>query len=61
MVRREEREVNMEKLFDVYYTKEDGKECKVRYCCIDKSQARRLFFSEIQKGEELKRIVEVKE
>ena len=51
----------MEKLFDVYFTKYDGKEYKVRYCCIDKSQARRLFFSEIQKGEELKRIVEFKE
>jgi len=51
----------MEKLFDVYFTKADRKEYKVRYCCIDKSQARRLFFSEIQKGEELKRIVEVKE
>lgn len=49
------------KLFDVYFTKEDGKECKVGYCCIDKSQARRLFFSEIGKGEELKRIVDVKE
>lgn len=49
----------MEKLFDVYYTNSEGKELKVRYCCIDKSQARRLFFSEIQKGEELKRIVEV--
>lgn len=51
----------MEKIFDVYFTKADGNECKVRYCCIDKSQARRLFFSEIEKGEELKRIVEVKE
>ena len=51
----------MEKLFDVYFAEADGKECKARYCCIDKSQARRLFFSEIQKGEELKRIVEVKE
>lgn len=51
----------MEKLFDVYFTKYDGKEYKVRYCCIDKRQARRLFFSEIQKGEELKRIVDVKE
>ena len=51
----------MEKLFDVYYTKDDVKEYKVRYCCIDKSQARRLFFSEIQKGEELKRIIEVEE
>lgn len=51
----------MEKLFDVYYTKAGGKEYKVRYCCIDKIQARRLFFSEIQKGEELKQIVEVKE
>lgn len=58
---REEREANMEKLFDVYYTKAGGKEYKVRYCCIDKIQARRLFFSEIQKGEELKQIVEVKE
>lgn len=51
----------MEKLFDVYFTEADGKEYKVRYCCIDKSQARRLFFSEIQKGEQLKRIVEVEE
>ena len=51
----------MEKLFDVYYTKAGGKAYKVRYSCIDKIQARRLFFSEIQKGEELKQIVEVKE
>lgn len=51
----------MEKLFDVYYTNAECKELKVRYCCIDKSQARRLFFSEIQKGEEIKKIVEVKE
>lgn len=50
----------MDKLFDVFYTK-DGKELSVRYCCIDKSQAKRLFFSEVQKGEELQRIVEVKE
>ena len=51
----------MEKLFDVFYTNAENKECCVRYCCVDKSQARRLFFSEIQKGEELKRIVEVKD
>ena len=50
----------MEKLFDVYYINSEAKELKVRYCCIDKSQARRLFFSEIQKGEQIKRIVEVK-
>lgn len=54
-------EEDMKKIFDVYFTKADGKEYKVRYCCVDKSQARRLFFSEIEKGEELKRIVEVKE
>ena len=51
----------MEKLFDVYYTNSEGKELKIRYCCIDKSQARRLFFSEIQKGEQIKKIIEVKE
>lgn len=49
------------KLFDVFYTNGEGKELSVRYCCADKNQARRLFFSEIQKGEEIKRIVEVKE
>lgn len=38
-----------------------GDELSVRYCCIDSDQARRLFFSEIQKGEEIKKIVEVKE
>jgi len=51
----------MEKLFDVYFTKTDKKEYKVRYCCIDKSQVKRLFFSEIKNIEKLKRIVEVKE
>lgn len=49
------------KLWDVYFTKDDDKEYKVRYCCVDKSQARRLFFSEIKKGESLERIVEAKE
>lgn len=51
----------MEKLFDVYYTNAEGKDLKIRYCCIDKSQVRRLFFSEIQKDEKIKKIVEVKE
>lgn len=51
----------MEKLFDVCYTNSEGKEMSVRYCCIDKSQARRLFFSEIKKGEKIKRIIDVKE
>ena len=50
----------MEKLFDVFYTTMEGKELSVRYCCTDKSQARRLFFSEIKKGEKIKRVVEVK-
>ena len=27
------------KLFDVYYTKSDGLECKVRYYCLDKEEA----------------------
>ncbi len=49
----------MEKLFDVFYINSEGKELSVRYCCIDKSQARRLFFSEIKKGEKIKRIVKV--
>lgn len=48
------------KLFDVYYTKSDGLECKVRYCCLDKEEAKRLFFSESENGEELKKIIEVK-
>lgn len=51
----------MEKLFDCYYTNSDGKELCVRYCCHSKWQARRLFFSEIQKGEELINIIEVKD
>lgn len=51
----------MEKLFDVCYTNSEGKEMSVRYCCIDKSQARRLFFSEIKKDEKIKRIIDVKE
>lgn len=49
------------KLFDVFYTNSERKELSVRYCCVCKSQARRLFFSEIKKGEEIQRIVEVKE
>lgn len=48
------------KLFDAYYTKSDGLECKVRYCCLDKEEAKRLFFSESENGEELKKIIEVK-
>ena len=51
----------MENLFDVFYTNSKGDELSVRYCCIDSDQARKLFFSEIQKGEEIKKIVEVKE
>lgn len=56
-----EEENDMLKLFDCYYTNSEGKELKVRYCCEDKEKARRLFFSEIQKGEELKKIVQVRE
>lgn len=51
----------MEKLFDIFYTNNEDKELSVRYCCIDKGHARRLFFSESRTGEEIKRIVEVKE
>lgn len=50
----------MDRLFDVFYTTADGKEQVVRYCCKDKSEARRLFFSEIKRDEELKRVAEVK-
>lgn len=50
----------MNRLFDVFYTTSDGKERVVRYYCKDKSEARRLFFSEIKRDEELKRVVEVK-
>lgn len=51
----------MKKLFDVFYTNSEGKELSVRYCCTDKSQARRLFFSELKNGEKLKRIAEAKQ
>jgi len=47
----------MEKLFDVFYIDIEGKELSVRYYCIDKSQARRLFFSEIKKGEKLSELL----
>lgn len=49
----------MLKLFDVYFTNAEGKDLKVRYCCSDKAEAERLFFSEIKKGDELKRVVEI--
>lgn len=50
----------MERLFDVFYINSEGEILKTRYCCTDKSQAKRLFFSERRKGEEIKKIVEVK-
>lgn len=50
----------MKRLFDVYYTNNEGEELSVRYCCIDKSQARRLFFSEFRDGEKYQKTVEVK-
>lgn len=57
--RRRNRKIN-KKLFDVFYIKTDGEECRARYYCIDKSQARRLFFSEIDKREKFKKIIEIK-
>ena len=50
----------MKKLFNVFYTDDEGKELSVKYCCVDKSQARRLFFSEFRKEEKIKKIIEVK-
>lgn len=48
-----------ENLFDVYYSDTKGKHLKVRYCCIDKSQAKRLFYSECRQGEIIIKIVKV--
>lgn len=49
------------KTFEIYYLDNKRKELSVRYRCADKSQARRLFFSEMNNGEDIKRIIEVKE
>lgn len=49
------------KLFIASYTTPTGKEKTIRYYCVDKSQVRRLFFSEYNNGELLKRIDEVKD
>ena len=51
----------MGKLLNVFYINTEGKELSVQYYCKDKSQARRLFFSEIKDIKEIKKIVEAKE
>ena len=51
----------MGKLLNVFYINTEGKELSVQYYCKDKSQARRLFFSEIKDIKEIKKIMEAKE
>ena len=46
----------IERLFKVSYIDEFGKASSVTYRCIDKSQARRLFFSNNVKVKRLLRI-----
>lgn len=54
-------DISVDRLFDVYYKDNQNKEHKVRYCCKDKSQAERLFYSECRKDEVISRVLEVKE
>lgn len=44
-------------LFRVIYEDKEGWEHSIVYCCVDKSQARRLFYSERKPGELISRIV----
>ena len=52
----------MERLFDVFYkdSRDNNKEKSVRYCCVDKSQARRLFYSESPLADVIVKVKEVK-
>ena len=51
----------MKKLFNVFYINTQCKELSVQYYCKDKSQVRRLFFSEVKDLKEIRKIVEAKE
>lgn len=47
-------------LYEIFYTDHDGKESSVRLICVDKSEARRLFFCAFKNGEKIKRIDEIR-
>lgn len=46
----------MKKSIEVHYKDKNGKKRSKKYCCIDKSQAERLFLSESEEGDRVTKV-----